>query len=151
MTGEEKRQQLKEQYKQDLIQRKAFLEKVRQLSKIQRINKALSDMESAITGDDSDEWIQKLNQDSAINEAQLDMALDQALKSGQNMQDLMQQVEKERASATDLVKQMKKEMGLPVEEEDTAPVVENAPQTETEEEKPEEGSDSSSKKTLGDF
>ncbi|MEM7514272.1 MAG: hypothetical protein AAF388_25325, partial [Bacteroidota bacterium] len=117
MTGEEKRRQLKEQYKKDLKLRKEFLEKAKKLRNMSNVNKALTEMTDGLT-DDSDEWISKINQETALTEAKLEMALDEASETQQKLEDLAKEAEMEKFSASEMVKQMKRELGMEVEEEE---------------------------------
>jgi len=160
MTGEEKRRILKEQYKKDLLERKAFLEKAKKLRKMQRINQALSEMESAMQ-DDSDEWINKLNQESALSEAKMELLMDAALEKSdqEKIDEVKMQAEMAKKSAEDLVRKMKRELGLLAEEEaKPAAGEETAPQKPKEEvsEGPSKVDDTKLPKkdpgkTLGDF
>ncbi|MEM8900531.1 MAG: hypothetical protein AAGC85_20620 [Bacteroidota bacterium] len=117
MTGEEKRRQLKEQYKKDLKLRKEFLEKAKKLRNMSNVNKALTEMTDGLT-DDSDDWISKINQETALTEAKLEMALDEASETQQKLEDLAKEAEMEKFSASEMVKQMKRELGMEVEEEE---------------------------------
>ena len=117
MTGEEKRRQLKEQYKKDLKLRKEFLEKAKKLRNMSNVNKALTEMTDGLT-DDSDEWISKINQETALTEAKLEMALDEASETQKKLEDLAKEAEMEKFSASEMVKQMKRELGMEVEEEE---------------------------------
>ncbi len=150
MTGEEKRRLLKEQYKRDLQLRQQFLEKVQNMKKMGSVNKALSDMAGAFD-DDTDEWINQLNQGSALSEAKMDMAYDQALEANKRLESLAQQAEMEKLAAANLVKQMKQQMGLAPEEEEE--VLTETPDTEATSETPEtkESPTPPPGKTLGDF
>ena len=138
MTGEEKRRLLKEQmkaeYKQDLQKRKEFLEGAKRLRHSQKMNDAVSDLMKGFE-DDSDEWIEKLNQGSALSEAKMDMMLDSASSTSRELDKLAKEAEAEKFSAENLLKEMKKEMGL-------------LPQ---EEEQPEEKPKENPGKSLGDF
>jgi 1,4-alpha-glucan branching enzyme len=73
LSGEEKRQKMKEEFKKELRERKEFLEKVKRLRQTQRINKALSDMS---VEDDTDDWINKLNQETAFMDAKNELVMD---------------------------------------------------------------------------
>jgi len=88
---------------------------------MQRINQALNNMTEAMS-DDSDEWIRKLNEDSALTEAKLEMFLDErsSAVSEDNIQDLASEAEMARKSAEDMINQMKREMGLLPKEEATS-------------------------------
>ena len=142
MTGEEKRKQLKEEmkaaYKRDLQKRKEFQEKMKTLRHTQKMNNAIGEIISGLTSDDSDEWIDKLNRDTVLSEAKTEMALDDVLEEGKELDKLKKQAEAEKFSASRLVEEMKKEMGLI--DEELFP-----------EEKNEKKDDEGPKRTLGDF
>jgi ribosomal protein L25 (general stress protein Ctc) len=70
-SGEEQRKKMKEEFKKDLLARKEFLEKVRRLRQTQRINDALNNMS---VDDDTDEWINKLNEETAFMDAKTELA-----------------------------------------------------------------------------
>lgn len=103
LSGEEKRQIMKEQFKKELRERQAFLEKVKRLRSVQRINKALSEMS---TEDDTDEWISKLNEESAFTEAKMEIALESA---GDIAKEINQDAELDRIVAEQMVDELKKE------------------------------------------
>lgn len=115
MTGEEKRKQLKEQmkeaYKQDILKRREILEQAKHLKTSRKLNSAIQNITSALH-DDSEEWIEKLNQDSFLAEAKMDLALDEALESNQKLGELAQKAEEEKFSADELFMEMKQEMGM---------------------------------------
>ena len=115
MTGEEKRKLLKEQYKRDLQLRKEFLDKAKAMRPTSRINKSLNEMMEAFN-DDSDEWIGKLDEDSALTEAKFEMALDAAADAEKELTTLAHEAELEKLRARKLVEQMKRDMGLLVDE-----------------------------------
>ncbi|MEZ4849559.1 MAG: hypothetical protein R3B93_13255 [Bacteroidia bacterium] len=142
MTGEEKRKQLKEEmkaaYKRDLQKRKEFQEKMKTLRHTQKMNNAIGEIISGLTSDDSDEWIDKLNRDTVLSEAKTEMALDDVLEEGKELDKLKKQAEAEKFSASRLVEEMKKEMGMI--DEELFP-----------EEKNEKKDDEGPKRTLGDF
>ena len=170
MTGEEKRQKLKEQYKKELLERRAFIEKAKALRKMQRINKALTDMESAMH-DDSDQWIDILNQETALSEAKMEMMMEDAAlevsEEENKLNEIQMQAEMAKKSAEDLVRQMKIELGLledtPPEDKaaEEKPAKEAVPkgdssekdtsETATEQDNTESSSDTTQSKTLGDF
>lgn len=82
LSGEEKRALLKEEYKKELKLRREFLDKVEQKRKTAGAEKALADVlglteSNPLLGDDTDQWIAKLNQGSAMAEAKIDMILEQ--------------------------------------------------------------------------
>ncbi|MFK7970742.1 MAG: hypothetical protein AB8F95_10255 [Bacteroidia bacterium] len=111
MTGEEKRKLLKEQYKRDLQLRKEFLDKAKAMRPQARINKSLNEMMDAFN-DDSDEWIAKLDGDTALTEAKFEMALDSAAEAERELETLAHEAELEKLNARKLVEQMKRDMGL---------------------------------------
>lgn len=148
MSGEEEREKLKEKYKEDLRLRKAFLERVKNLNQMQKLNSALNSMMEGLN-DDSDEWIQRLNQDAALNEAKMDMGFESAAESTlSKLEQIAQEAEMARLNAQDLVLKMKRELGL-------APEVPISPEAvETEEktlEGPQADESAQSQKTMGDF
>lgn len=149
MTGEEKRRLLKEQYKKDLLARKDFLEKAKQLRKSQKMTGAITEITSSLNMDDTDAWIELLNRESAITEAKMEISMDLVQESGEDLLKAQAtEAEQQKLSAELLVLQMKKEMGL-IDEvpqpaaEEPAP---EAPEDSKEEEKP-----SPPKRKLGDF
>ncbi len=147
MTGEERRKQLKEQmkeaYKQDILKRREILEQAKRLRSSSKLNSAIQNITSSLH-DDSDEWIEKLNHDSALTEAKMDMALDEALESNQQLDQLAQEAEAEKFSANQLLEEMKAEMGPLTETEETDPWEEELKKEMEEEEK-------QARKTLGDI
>ena len=154
MTGEEKRRQLKEQYKKDLMERKEILQKMKALHKMKRINHALEEMKSALN-DDSEDWIDQLNQETAFTEAKLEVALDSAEEVDKKMEELAKEAEMEKLNAEHLVLKMKRELGLLTAEEEK-PETEEGKEEKTEgktaEKKEMESGDTPEKgKTLGDF
>ncbi len=114
LSGEEKRQKMKEQYKKELRERKEFLNKVKGLRRTQSINKAL---ESMNVEDDTDQWIEKLNQETAFREAKTEIALDTAIASSvvANEPSLEQELaiseeEMQKIAAEQMVARMKAEL-----------------------------------------
>lgn len=155
MTGEEKRRQLKEQYKAELAKRKEILDQAKKLRKMQRINHALNEMKAALN-DDSDEWIEQLNRESALTEAKLDVMMDSTQQVEKKIETLAMEAERERLSAENLVKQMKRELGMADESEDetkagTEEETENAQKSGAPEEEENTTDSPPQKKTLGDF
>ena len=160
MTGEEKRQALKEQYKKDLRLRKEFLEKTKKLKQMRNVNQAMGSMIEGMK-DDSDEWIEKLNQGTALSEAKLDIALDQAATEEESLNSLAKEIEMEKMNAQLMVEQMKREMGLiptieveaDEEEDDEVEVdtTETKSKKKSSKEKPAEEEPPVPGKTMGDF
>lgn len=149
MTGEEKRQQLKEQFKQDLLLRKQFLDKAKELRQSQTMSKAITDLTSALNMDETDAWIELLNRESALAEAKLEMSFDLAEEAGPNLlQQQAMEAEQQKLSAAMLVEQMKRQMGLLPEEPSPAP--ESAPAETAPDAAPEAPPERPAKK-LGDF
>ncbi|MCI4666898.1 MAG: hypothetical protein MRZ79_01965 [Bacteroidia bacterium] len=115
MTPEEKnrleREKLKEAYKAELKKRKEFLNSAKQLQTSRKLNDAISKITDALN-DDTDEWVEKLNRESAVGEAKMDMFLEQASQTTNEMEKLANEAELAKNSAQDLVSQMKKEMGI---------------------------------------
>ncbi len=155
MTGEEKRKQLKEQYKKDLKLRKEYIEKAKKLQKLKNVNKALNDMQRQ-TEDDSDDLIAQLNQETALTEAKLEIALDEAQEQQKQLELLAKEAELAKLNALNLVEEMKKSMGIEPSKTDSSSTEKKATTSTSEEkqnpeEEKEEKDDDSSKKTMGDW
>jgi hypothetical protein len=73
LSSEEQRERMKEEYKRELKARKEFLGKVNTLKQQQTLLNAMEGMQYE---DDSDEWINKLNQETAMREAKVELAMD---------------------------------------------------------------------------
>jgi hypothetical protein len=80
LSGEEKRAKLKEQYKNELLLKKQFLDKLESRRHINNINNALEKM-LKIGTDDMDLEIEKLNAESALAAAKLELALQENYKN----------------------------------------------------------------------
>jgi hypothetical protein len=80
LSGEEKRAKLREEYKRELLERKKIQEQLQAAQKMGPIQKALDQILNF--NDDTEEWINKLNQSSAQTEARLDIALDSQRTAG---------------------------------------------------------------------
>lgn len=111
LSGEEKRQKMKEQFKKELREKKEFLEKVKGLRRVTSINKALEDM---VPTDDSQDWIDKLNQETAFNDAKMEMALEtanqKAADAATEAENVMDDAEIQKITAEEMVRKMKEEM-----------------------------------------
>ncbi len=131
MTGEEKRQQLKEQYKRDLMLRKEFLEKAKELQRSHKLGKAITEITSSLNMEETDVWIEHLNRESAITEAKMEMSMEGIDNtSEQLLKAQAMEAEQQKFSAEMLVRQMKKEMGLIEEEPEPTLPVESTPASE---------------------
>lgn len=95
---EEERKRLKEAYKEDLRLRREFLERVRQTQTAANVNRALQNMEGGT--DDTDDWIFRLNQQTALNEAKAELALEDAPPAPPEMkaEDILAAYKKELAA-----------------------------------------------------
>ena len=80
LSGEEKRAKLKEEYKNELLLKKQFLSKVESQRHINNINNALEKI-LKMANDDTDLGIEKLNAESALAAAKLDLALQKSDKN----------------------------------------------------------------------
>ena len=151
MTGEEKRRKLKEQYKKDLKLRKQFLEDAKRLQHSARLNKAVTELMDGVTKDDSEDWINKLNEESALSEAKMEMMFDD-LAAEDKVDKLAKEAENEKFSAEQLVLQMKRDMGL-IPKEEKKPVAEKkATETDKAKSEPKKENDiPPGRKPLGDF
>ncbi|MBP6721135.1 MAG: hypothetical protein KA239_02370, partial [Bacteroidia bacterium] len=72
-TGEEMRQKMKEEFKQDLRKRKEFLDSVKEYKRTKTLSDAVVDIQSG-SEDDTDVWIEKVNEKTALSEAKMEMA-----------------------------------------------------------------------------
>ncbi len=112
-TGEEIRQKMKEEYKKDLRARKEFRGKVEELRKQQKLTKAIVEITEA-GNDDSDVWIDQLNQETALNEAKTEMAIDSVEIAAEEAKKeeafAMSEAEMEKIKAAEMVAQMKAQM-----------------------------------------
>lgn len=117
LSGEEKRRQLKEQFKQDLRERKAFLEQVQKLKGQQKVLKAIEGLNPE---DDTDEWINKLNEETAFNEAKMELALESAPPANEEKHQPSEE-ELKKATAEELVRKLKEEMSNPASQSISAP------------------------------
>ncbi|MFW5658999.1 MAG: hypothetical protein ACOCZ8_03345 [Bacteroidota bacterium] len=75
LSGAEERERLKQVYLKELRLRKQFLQKMRSGRQLGRIANELEKMVS-MQHDDTDEWIRKLEEGTAIDEAKLEIALE---------------------------------------------------------------------------
>jgi len=81
MSNRERIEALKRLYKQDLLERQKVLEKVKRLSHLKKIEHALQILEGVTKKlNEPDFWIEQLNAQSALNEAMLDIALEEERK-----------------------------------------------------------------------
>lgn len=105
LSGEEQRAKMKEQFKKDLQQRQEFLKKVQGLRSQQNILKALEGMN---VEDDTDEWIRKLDEQTAFREAKMEIALSGLPVDPAPEKDHTADMEK--IVAQEMVRKMKEEM-----------------------------------------
>lgn len=148
MAGEEERkrqrEKMKEEYKRELLKRKEILEQAKRMRSSRNINEAIQGLTGALN-DDTDDWIRKLDQESALTEAKFEMAMDSAELSTNELEKKRKEAEAEKFSAEQLVDEMKREMGLLTEglDEDLA--------AELDAEMKQEDEDRKSGKTFGDI
>jgi hypothetical protein len=112
-TGEEMRQKMKEEYKRDLRKRKEFLESVNEYKRTKKLSDAVVEIHNASEQDDTEVWVEKLNEKSAITEAKMEMALDSSsvdAPSPQNEVSPATEAEMRKIQAAELVRQMKAQM-----------------------------------------
>jgi phage shock protein A len=115
LSGEEQRAKMKEAYKDDLRKRKQFLEDVKEHNRVKTLSDAVINITSANENDDTDVWVEKLNEKSALSEAKMEMALDSANVSSSPIADererlALSDAEIRKLKAAELVAQMKAEM-----------------------------------------
>ena len=73
LSGEEKRARLKADYKKELLERKQIQAQIESSKRMSTIQNAMDKILNI--NDDTEDWIQKLNQTAAMAEAKLEMAL----------------------------------------------------------------------------
>lgn len=74
LSGEEKRAKLREEYKRELMERKRIEEQMKGAGTMGKIQQALDQILNF--NDDTEEWINKINEKAAHTEARLDIALE---------------------------------------------------------------------------
>lgn len=126
MTSEEYRNMLKEQYKKDLRERKQFIQKVQELKKQEPLLKAIEGLK---VEDDSDEWIEKLNQQTAFMDAKTELAADAIAEQQQKQEQVHSEAELQKIAAQQLLLEMKRQMGL-LPPEEPVNLVEKTPVNE---------------------
>lgn len=133
LSSEEQRERMKEEYKRELRARKEFLEKVKDLKRSQTLLNALEGMN---VEDDSDEWIAKLNQETALREAKTEIALEsaEAALPVEPVVPELSEAELKKIAAAEAVRKMKEEMAgqSSTSTTNTAPTT-DAPNSEDEE------------------
>jgi len=76
-SNEEMIKRLKEEELKELKKRKEILEQMKQAKKMQSLNKSMQELEKLLeNNDDTQEWIDKLNQKSLENEVKTEMFLE---------------------------------------------------------------------------
>lgn len=112
-SGEEIRQKMKEEFKKDLRARKEFLGKVEELRQKQKLTNAFVEITEA-GNDDTDEWIAKINQETAMNEAKAEVAYDSAQMAEEERkkaeETALMEAEMQKIAAKEMVERMKAEM-----------------------------------------
>lgn len=73
LTSAEQREKMKEEYKKELLARKGILKQVKDAKKMNTLHKTMEEL-SKLGQDDSDEWIRKLNEESAKADAMFEIA-----------------------------------------------------------------------------
>lgn len=142
LSGEEQRAKMKEAYKKDLQQRKQFLDDVKEHKRQKTLTDAVIEITSANENDDTDVWIEQLNQKSALSEAKMEMAMDSASVSSSPIADererlAMSDAEIRKLKAAELVAQMKAEMtGAPKPQTNPEPPIVNLQKENPVESKP---------------
>lgn len=143
-SSEEMRQKMKEEFKRDLRKRKEFLDSVKEYKRTKKLSDAVVEITSA-SEDDTDVWIEKLNEKSALTEAKMEVALESsAMDTPSPKQEVSAETEAEmrKLQAQELVRQMKAEMEGQGKKPGQEPQQETpAPETKTEDSPPAEGDD----------
>ena len=106
LSGEEKRQLMKEEFKKDLKLRKEFLDKVKEVRQQKKVLDALDKMKHE---DDTDDLIRTLNEETALTDAKMEMAMDAIASEKQVDMDFTEE-EMRKISAQAMVEKMKEEI-----------------------------------------
>lgn len=76
-SNEDKIKRLKEEELKELKKRKEILQEIKQAQKMQSLHKSMAELENLLeNNDDTQEWIDKLNQQTLENEVKTEMALE---------------------------------------------------------------------------
>ena len=102
LSGEEKRKKMKEEIKKDLRTRKEFLSKVKNLRQQNKIVKALNEMD---VEDDTDDWIRKLDEETAFTEAKMEIAMEE-VASEKMQEDIKSEEEMKKMFQLNLLKKI---------------------------------------------
>lgn len=82
LTSQEQRERMKEEFKRELTLRKQLAQDTQRLDQAAKLQAELDKLEQAAHKDDSEVWIERLNQTSALADAKLDMALEKNSSKG---------------------------------------------------------------------
>ena len=74
--------------------------------------------------DDSEDWVDKLNKETAFMEAKTELALGMQEEQKKQLESMEHQVELEKLAAQQLILEMKKQMGLIAETPEAQPEIE---------------------------
>ncbi|MDZ7715897.1 MAG: hypothetical protein U5J95_06750 [Balneolaceae bacterium] len=111
--GQEKRDRLKEEYKEHYRKIKEAKERFARSQRSKKITDALNDMDASQLTDTFDEFLYKVKSKIANVEARLDIAMDSlAFSDGDALQEQEHDEELKRAKAKETLRQAKIEMGL---------------------------------------
>lgn len=123
---------MKEEYKQDLRKRKEFLDSVKEYKRTKTLSDAVVDISNASTQDDTDVWIEKVNEKAAITEAKMEVAMDSSVEvevvPPKQQVSAATEAEMRKIQAAELVKQMKAEMEAEAAKSNPPAVVETPKQ-----------------------
>jgi hypothetical protein len=78
LTPAEERELLKEKFKKEMLEDRAKMEALRRASLANKATRLLEQLESQLENpvDDSDQWLEKINTETAVNEATVDLVLE---------------------------------------------------------------------------
>ena len=121
----EQRELLKEQYKAEMRADKARLDALRGQRLAQNAENLVDQMSNALEGEDSETWINKLNEESLPKEAKLAMALENFKRSEGLISDV-KNIDSDEVLETK-EKTIGEEVSLPEIPDEKAPTEENKP------------------------
>lgn len=78
LTPAEERELLKEKYKKEMLEDRAKMDALKRSALLNKTFSLLDQLESQLENpvDDSDQWLEKINTETAVNEASVDMVLE---------------------------------------------------------------------------
>jgi len=109
-NSEQKRERLKEEYKDHYRKIRETKEKLRRSKYVRNVNEALHQMNADQLLENVDEFLGKVRTKMSLIEARLDVAMEQILEQPDDISELDEELKKEKARES--LKKIKSDMGL---------------------------------------